>query len=135
MLVRSRQTLTTLALLQAFYTQTRFLLSRIATVLPSTAPTLPSAKLAPRDLLGGAICLVGSWVPLLAGRAQRRLSIKHGRIVLFESTGMGWKGRMTAGTQAAVVSRLWIYIPCLSLCLSISRPVRSPCRRLLYLRE
>ncbi|KAH8980082.1 hypothetical protein EDB92DRAFT_2107324 [Lactarius akahatsu] len=50
-LVRSRQTRTTLALLQTFHAQTRFLLSRLATVLPSTASPLPDAQLTPRDLL------------------------------------------------------------------------------------
>ncbi|KAH9025915.1 hypothetical protein EDB84DRAFT_1611676, partial [Lactarius hengduanensis] len=50
-LVRSRQTRTTLALLQTFHAQTRFLLSRLATVLPSTASSPSDAQLTPRDLL------------------------------------------------------------------------------------
>ncbi|KAH9168538.1 hypothetical protein EDB89DRAFT_1855427 [Lactarius sanguifluus] len=54
-LVRSRQTRTTLALLQTFHAQTRFLLSRLATVLPSTASPLPDAQLTPRDLLALAL--------------------------------------------------------------------------------
>ncbi|KAH8985050.1 hypothetical protein EDB86DRAFT_3105849 [Lactarius hatsudake] len=54
-LVRSRQTRTTLALLQTFHAQTRFLLSRLATVLPSTASSLPDAQLTPRDLLALAL--------------------------------------------------------------------------------
>jgi hypothetical protein len=44
-LVRSRQTCTTLALLQTFHAQTRFLLSRLATVLP------PDGHMTPRDLV------------------------------------------------------------------------------------
>ncbi|KAF8264240.1 hypothetical protein EI94DRAFT_1738825 [Lactarius quietus] len=48
-LVRSRQTRTTLALLQTFHAQTRFLLSRLATVLPPTDG--PQLTLTPRDLL------------------------------------------------------------------------------------
>ncbi|KAH9052330.1 hypothetical protein EDB87DRAFT_1797946 [Lactarius vividus] len=54
-LVRSRQTRTTLALLQTFHAQTRFLLSRLATVLPSAASALPDAQLTPRDLLALAL--------------------------------------------------------------------------------
>ncbi|KAH8995786.1 hypothetical protein EDB86DRAFT_3077345 [Lactarius hatsudake] len=42
-LVRSRQTRTTLALLQVFHGPTRSLLSPLATVLPSTAYSLPDA--------------------------------------------------------------------------------------------
>lgn len=44
-LVHSRQTRTTLALLQTFHAQTRFLLSRLATVLP------PDGQMTPRDLV------------------------------------------------------------------------------------
>jgi hypothetical protein len=44
-LIRSRQTRTTLALLQTFHAQTRFLLSRLATVLP------PDGQMTPRDLV------------------------------------------------------------------------------------
>ncbi|KAI9433131.1 hypothetical protein H4582DRAFT_1820081, partial [Lactarius indigo] len=54
-LVRSRQTRTTLALLQTFHAQTRFLLSRLATVLPSVASTVSDAQLTPRDLLALAL--------------------------------------------------------------------------------
>ncbi|KAH9022599.1 hypothetical protein EDB84DRAFT_1564944 [Lactarius hengduanensis] len=50
-LVHSRQTRTMLALLQTFHVQTRFLLSRLATVLPSTASFLPDAQPTPRDFL------------------------------------------------------------------------------------
>ncbi|KAH9168554.1 hypothetical protein EDB89DRAFT_2073835 [Lactarius sanguifluus] len=50
-LVRSRQMRTILALLQTFYAQTRFLLSRLATVLPDAASSLSDAQLTPRDLL------------------------------------------------------------------------------------
>lgn len=53
-LVRSRQTRTTLALLQTFHAQTRFLLSRLATVLPPVPYSdgaLLQAQLTPRDLL------------------------------------------------------------------------------------
>ncbi len=51
-LVRSRQARTTLALLQTFHAQTRFLLSRLATVLPLSASALSDdAQLTPRDLL------------------------------------------------------------------------------------
>ncbi|KAH8996047.1 hypothetical protein EDB92DRAFT_118800 [Lactarius akahatsu] len=50
-LVRGRQTRTTLALLQAFHAQTRFLFSRLTTVLPSTASALLDAQLARRDFL------------------------------------------------------------------------------------
>jgi hypothetical protein len=45
-LVHSREARTTLALLQTFHAQTRFLLSRLATVLPTA-----QAQLTPRDLL------------------------------------------------------------------------------------
>ncbi|KAH9023828.1 hypothetical protein EDB85DRAFT_2183174 [Lactarius pseudohatsudake] len=57
-LVRSRRTRTTLALLQIFHAQRRFLISRLATVLPSdpsTVPSLPDAQLTPRDLLTRAL--------------------------------------------------------------------------------
>ena len=47
-LVRSRQTRTTLALLQTFHAQTRFLLSRLATVLPSSND---AQLMTPRDLV------------------------------------------------------------------------------------
>ncbi|KAH8991567.1 hypothetical protein EDB92DRAFT_2114554 [Lactarius akahatsu] len=50
-LVRSRQTRTTLGLPQTFHVQTRLLLSRLAIVLPFTASSLPVAQLTPRDLL------------------------------------------------------------------------------------
>ena len=49
-LVRSRQTRTTLALLQTFHAQTRFLLSRLATVLPSS-DTQQQQMMTPRDLV------------------------------------------------------------------------------------
>ncbi|KAI9456040.1 hypothetical protein BJY52DRAFT_1213071 [Lactarius psammicola] len=53
-LVRSRQARTTLALLQTFHAQTRFLLSRLATVLPSSSSSSSPSdaqQLTPRDLL------------------------------------------------------------------------------------
>ena len=51
-LVRSRRARTMLALLQTFHAQTRFLLSRLATVLPPSASSLSDdAQLTPRDLL------------------------------------------------------------------------------------
>ncbi len=50
--MRSRQARMTLALLQTFHAQTRFLLSRLATVLPPSASSLSDdAQLTPRDLL------------------------------------------------------------------------------------
>ena len=55
-LVRGRQARTTLALLQTFHAQTRFLLSRLATILPSaTATATAQAQLTPRDLLALAL--------------------------------------------------------------------------------
>lgn len=58
-LVQGRQTRTTLALLQTFHAQTRFLLSRLATVLPPASAVPLSdgaqAQLAPRDLLALAL--------------------------------------------------------------------------------
>ncbi|KAH9027393.1 hypothetical protein EDB85DRAFT_2148534 [Lactarius pseudohatsudake] len=54
-LVRSRQACTTLALLQTFHPQKRFLLSRLATVLPPTASTVSDAQLTRRDFLALAL--------------------------------------------------------------------------------
>ncbi len=154
-LVRSRQAHTTLALLQTFHAQTRFLLSRLATVLPPSASALSDhAQLTPRDLLvlalgplssldarfvewlaeeyaGGATCLAGSWVPPSAGRACPRRRVVHERTrhVLFECTARD--GRMDDSwyyTDRMVLLNVHTILVALSIYLSLCL-----CRRLLYL--
>jgi hypothetical protein len=67
-LVRSRQTRTTLALLQTFHAQTRFFVERLAVVLTSSSG--PEQLLTPRDLLvlelGPLSCLDARFVEWLA---------------------------------------------------------------------
>ena len=71
-LVRSRQTRTTLALLQTFHAQTRFFVERLALVLPSSSSSSGSGpeQLTPRDLLvlelGPLSCLDARFVEWLA---------------------------------------------------------------------
>ncbi|KAH9058904.1 hypothetical protein EDB83DRAFT_1010063 [Lactarius deliciosus] len=84
-LVRSRQTLTTLALLQTFHAQTRFLLSRLAIVLPPAASAPPDAQLTPRNFLALALRRLSSldarfvgWLAEYAGASGARLSMRRG---------------------------------------------------------
>jgi len=86
-LVRSRQTCTTLALLHTFHAQTRFLLSRLATVLPPSSSASAQAELTPRDLLALALGPLSSldarfveWLAeeYYAGGGGARVSVRRG---------------------------------------------------------
>lgn len=96
-LVRSRQARTTLALLQTFHAQTRFLLSRLATVLPSA----PAASLAPD---GGGAAQQQRQVQLTP---RDLLALALGPLSSLDTRFIEWLAEEYAGGARVSVRRGW----------------------------